>query len=101
MRIPLQSNSQERYIIIPVIGLLRVVNIRATQISGIFTEICYETLRFCSIPNDLRSVALSSVIMNGLERFIVAYIKSVILVTIDPYQFAYRENSMYVSFVWN
>ena len=45
-----------------------------------------------SCLNDYRPVALTSVIMKGFERLILAYIKSVIPNTTDPYQFAYREN---------
>ena len=45
-----------------------------------------------SCLNDYRPVALTSVIMKGFERLILAYIKSVIPNTTDQYQFAYREN---------
>ena len=41
---------------------------------------------------DYRPVALTSVIMKGFERLIMAYIKYVITNTTDPCQFAYREN---------
>ena len=45
-----------------------------------------------SCLNDYRPVALTSVTVKGCERLILAYIKSVIPVTVDPYQFAYGEN---------
>ena len=91
----------------------RVVKMCASQISGIFTDIFNQSLRHCIVPkcfkqstiipvpktssdsclNDYRPVALTSVIMKGFERLIMAYIKSVIPnTTDDPYQFAYREN---------
>ena len=90
----------------------RVVKMCASQISGIFTDIFNQSLRYCIVPkcfkqstiipvpkkssvsclNDYRPVALTSVIMKGFERLILAYIKSVIPNTTDPYQFAYREN---------
>ena len=90
----------------------RVVKMCASQLSGIFTDIFNQSLRHCIIPkcfkqstiipvpkkssvswlNDYRPVALTSVIMKGFERLILAYIKSVIPNTTDPYQFAYREN---------
>ena len=70
----------------------------ASQISGIFTDIFNQSLRHCIIPkcfkqstiipvpkkssvsclNDYHPVALTSVIMKGFERLILAYIKSVI-----------------------
>ena len=93
-------------------GPSRVVKMCASQISGIFTDIFNQSLRHCIIPkcfkqstiipvpkkssvsclNDYRPVALTSVFMKGFERLILAYIKSVIPNTTDPYQFAYREN---------
>ena len=42
--------------------------------------------------NDFRLVALTSVVMKVLERLVLTYLKSVINSSMDPLQFAYREN---------
>ena len=90
----------------------RVVKMCASQTSGIVTDILNESLRHCIIPkcfkqttiipvltkssvsclNDYRPLALTSVIMKGFERLILAYIIYVVPNISDPYQFAYREN---------
>lgn len=42
--------------------------------------------------NDYRPVALTSIIMKCLERLVMTHIKTIISPTLNPLQFAYRQN---------
>ena len=84
----------------------------ANQLAPIYTGIFNTSLQLCTVPkcfktstiipvpkkakisslNDFRPVALTSIAMKVLERFILGYLKSVTEEFMDPHQFAYREN---------
>ncbi|KAL0163622.1 hypothetical protein M9458_039375, partial [Cirrhinus mrigala] len=84
----------------------------AVQLSSIFTLIFNRSLELCIVPscfkcstiipepkkpkttglNDLRPVALTSVVMKSFERLVLAYLKDITGPLLDPLQFAYRAN---------
>ena len=84
----------------------------SNQLATVFTEvfncsleqrkvpICFKTSCIVPVPkksnitrlNDYRPVALTSVIMKVLEKFVLNYLRSVTKSISDPHQFAYRSN---------
>ncbi len=82
------------------------------QLAPIFKQIFKRSLELCEVPsylkrstiipvpkkpkitrlNDYRPVALTYVIMNSLEKLVLAYLKDITGPLLDPLQFAYREN---------
>ena len=84
----------------------------AHQLSPVFAEVfnisleqrkvpkCFKTSSIVPVPkkatitrlNDYRPVALTSVIMKVLERFVLNYLRTVTSSLSDPHQFAYRSN---------
>ena len=84
----------------------------AHQLAPVFTDVfnlsleqrkvpvCFKTSCIVPVPkkpiitrlNDYRPVALTSVIMKVLERFVLNYLRSVTSNLSDPHQFAYRSN---------
>ena len=84
----------------------------SNQLAPIFTEVfnssltqrkvpqCFKTSCIVPVPkkptitrlNDYRPVALTSVIMKVLEKFVLNYLKSVTKDICDPHQFAYQSN---------
>ncbi len=82
------------------------------QLAPNFKQIFKRLLELCEVPsyfkrstiipvplkpkitrlNDYRPVALTYVIMNSLEKLVLAYLKAITGPLLDPLQFAYREN---------
>uniref|UniRef100_A0A8C9VFB8 Reverse transcriptase domain-containing protein n=1 Tax=Scleropages formosus TaxID=113540 RepID=A0A8C9VFB8_SCLFO len=90
----------------------RVLRVCAVQLAGVFTDIfnlslshsvvplCFKTSTIVPVPkqskitclNDWRPVALTSIVSKCLERLIRDYICSLLPASLDPLQFAYRNN---------
>uniref|UniRef100_A0AAV2L2L3 Reverse transcriptase domain-containing protein n=1 Tax=Knipowitschia caucasica TaxID=637954 RepID=A0AAV2L2L3_KNICA len=90
----------------------RVLKLCSEQLAPVLTDIFNLSLRDCAVPNcfkestiipipkktpvtclnDYRPVALTSVLMKTFERLVLDFIKSQIPVSVDPLQFAYRQN---------
>ena len=84
----------------------------AEQLAPVFTDIFNLSIRECKVPtcfkrstiipvpkkptvtklNDYRPVALTSVIMKVLERFVLVFLQKSTAALMDPHQFAYRSN---------
>ncbi len=82
------------------------------QLAPIFTKIFNRSLEPCEVPScfkcstiipilkkpsitgltDYRPVALTSVIMKSFEKLVLAHLKDITGPSLDPLQFAYREN---------
>ena len=90
----------------------RVLRACAVQLTGVLTDIfnlslaqavvpmCFKSTTIVPVPkhssavslNDFRPVALTSIIMKCFERLVLAHVKSTISQTLDPFQFAFRQN---------
>ncbi|KAM7379021.1 hypothetical protein PAMP_017842 [Pampus punctatissimus] len=90
----------------------RVLRACAGQLTGVMTNIfnmslaqaavpsCFKTTSIVPVPkhstaaslNDYRPVALTPIIMKCFERLVLAQLKSCLPPTLDPLQFAYRQN---------
>ncbi|MCJ8732086.1 hypothetical protein PDJAM_G00206930 [Pangasius djambal] len=90
----------------------RVLRACAEQLSGVFTDIfnlflaqtvvpaCFKTTFIVPVPkhsspaclNDYRPVALTPIVMKCFERLVLAHLKTCLPPTLDPHQFAYRNN---------
>ena len=70
------------------------------KVCGLMRCICIKAATIIPAPkkpkvnplNDFRPVALTSVVMKGLEQLVLTYMKYVANSSKDPLQFAYREN---------
>ena len=89
-----------------------VLSACAEQLTGILTDIfnlslahakipsCFKSTSIVPVPkhalpaclNDYRPVAHTSTIMKCFERLVLVHLESRIPPTLDPYQFAYRQN---------
>ena len=90
----------------------RVLRACAGQLTEVLTDIfnmslaqaavptCFKTTSIVPVPkhskaaslNDFRPVALTSTIMKCFERLVLAHLKTCLPPTLDPLQFAYRQN---------
>uniref|UniRef100_A0A3B4TE14 Reverse transcriptase domain-containing protein n=1 Tax=Seriola dumerili TaxID=41447 RepID=A0A3B4TE14_SERDU len=90
----------------------RVLRACAGQLAEVLTDIfnlsldqaavptCFKTTSIVPVPkhskaeslNDFRPVALTPTIMKCLERLVLAHLKTLLPPTLDPLQFAYRQN---------
>ncbi len=79
------------------------------QLAPIFTQIFNRYLELCEVPccfrrstitpipkitdlNNYRPVGLTPVVMKSLERLVLAYLKDITRLLLDPFQLAYRVN---------
>ncbi|KAL0150899.1 hypothetical protein M9458_053818 [Cirrhinus mrigala] len=89
----------------------------ADQLAPIFSQIFNRSLELCEVPscfkhstiilvpkkhkitglNDYRPVALMSVIIKTFEKLVLAYLKDITRPLVDPLQFAYRANSIWIN----
>ena len=85
----------------------------AHQLASVFTVIFNWSLQSCQVPyclkkatiipipkknsvsclNDYRPVALTSAVIKCLEEFVLKYLNSLVPLSFDQFQFAYRKNS--------
>ncbi|MCJ8742393.1 hypothetical protein PDJAM_G00081580 [Pangasius djambal] len=90
----------------------RVLRACAEQLAGVFTDIfnlslaqtvvpaCFKTTSIVPVPkhsspaclNDYRPVAVTPIVMKCFERLVLAHLKTCLPPTLDPHQFAYRNN---------
>ena len=90
----------------------RVLRVCAGQLAEVLTDIfnlslaqaavptCFKTTSIVPVPkhstaaspNDFRPVALTPTIMKCFERMVLAHLKTCLPPTLDPFQFAYRQN---------
>ncbi|XP_077599374.1 UBAP1-MVB12-associated (UMA)-domain containing protein 1 isoform X1 [Stigmatopora nigra] len=90
----------------------KVLKACAEQLAGVFTDIFNRSLQQSIVPaclksstiipvpkkptigslNDYRPVALTPVIMKCFEKLVARHIRKTIPPSVDPHQFAYREN---------
>ena len=90
----------------------RVLRACAGQLAEVLTDIfnlslaqaavptCFKTTSIVPVPkhstaaslNDFRPVALTPTIMKCFERMVLAHLKTCLPPTLDPFQFAYRQN---------
>jgi len=91
----------------------RVLKTCDVQLTGALTDIfnlslaqaavptCFKLTSIVPVPkhstamslNDFRPVALTSIIMKCFERLVLAHLKTCLPPTLDPLQFAFRQNS--------
>lgn len=90
----------------------RVLRACSVELAGVLTDIfnlslahavvpaCFKSTSIVPIPknsnpsslNDYRPVALTPIITKCLERLVLAHLKSCLPPTLDPHQFAFRQN---------
>lgn len=108
--LPLNINTREAVGPDGVLG--RVLKDSADELAEVFTTIynmslstlwvsgCFKAATIVPVPqqsnvtclNDCRPVALTPIQAKCLERLVIKHIKEAVPPTLDPYQFAYKEN---------
>ncbi|KAK3549273.1 hypothetical protein QTP70_034478 [Hemibagrus guttatus] len=89
----------------------RALMVCSSELADVFTDIynlsltqalvptCFKSTTIIPLPkntvtclNDYRSIALTPIAMKCFERIVMSHIKRNIPTTVDPFQFAYRQN---------